>query len=529
MRDVLICDYVVTSANVEDLAFVDRLLVENQTWTIIIADANAQPGGHWCNAAPFAKLDQPSSLYGVGSRPLDTPHAVRRDEILQYCHSVVQHFVQRGRVRYFPLTTFDGKHLCSIVDSDLIQLVTVRRKVVRSSFRPQALAVRTFPFHVAAGTAIVPPKDLLPSVVASHAKYVVIGAGRSGMETVIWLLKQHGVVCAERVRWVVPRDAWLVSHASMEPGRYPETARRFWGLFAGSATLEDFECGLEEAGLRHRVDPLRRPAAFTGATVTEQELAELRRAAPHAIRKGRVREVHVDRLVLERGSVPTGAGTLHIDCTSDDDCCLLNDEEEPEPPDDDDKGGEDDRPPPPVAVEEIFQQGQITLQLVQEIADNGPVPSCFSAALIGHVECIYPTARATKNAICTPMAPPRRVVDALVNELASMQAESLTAHPKIGSFIMVCRPGRLAALGSRALRQLLKDRADKDERKQVISNLARLTATKSADSSMQSFGQSFWEGQAADMSRQMSAQSTASSSAHFDFEELERLEELARN
>lgn len=498
--DSLACDYLVTSANVEDLAFVDRLLAENQVWTVIIVDTNAHPGGRWCHAPPFAKLDQPSAFYGVGSMPMDASKTMRRDEILQYCQRIVEHFVQRGRVQYFPMTTFDGKNLCSIIDSDIVKPVVIRRKVVRSSFSAPVQAARMFPFHVAAGTLVVPPKEL-PLVASGHAKYVVIGSGRSGMEAVVWLLKQG--VCPEKLHWVVPEDMWLVSQSSMEPENYVATARKFWALFVESDTVEEFELGLEREGLRHRVDPTKRPTLFRGTTVTDAELVQLRRVIPNIIRKGLVREVHTDRVVLEHGDVATGPDTLHIDCMAGYSV-----------------GGQDTSP--------IWQSRRITLQLVREIADNGPVASCFSAALIGHAECVMPHETTAKNAMCTPMLPPRTVVDGLRNELASMRAAGLRSHPSLGTFLMVGRPGRLSAMEHKSLRQLLGDRADEAERLRVMANLERLAGEAPKSPPLRASTGGLSRKTSEDQSVAASESSTCAPSAHFDFDELERLEQLAQ-
>jgi hypothetical protein len=54
---------------------------------------------------------------------------------------------------------------------------------------------------------------------------------------------------------------------------------------------------------------------FHGATLSAAEREQLRRVT-RVIRKGRVLRVGVDTLVLEDGSVPTGRGELHVDCTA---------------------------------------------------------------------------------------------------------------------------------------------------------------------------------------------------------------------
>jgi hypothetical protein len=54
---------------------------------------------------------------------------------------------------------------------------------------------------------------------------------------------------------------------------------------------------------------------FHGATLSAAERDQLRRIT-QVIRKGRVRRVGIDALVLDEGTVPTTRGDVHIDCTA---------------------------------------------------------------------------------------------------------------------------------------------------------------------------------------------------------------------
>lgn len=91
-----------------------------------------------------------------------------------------------------------------------------------------------------------------------------------------------------------------------------------------------------------------------------------------------MQSVTEDCLVLDKATVPTGRGTLHIDCTSQ---WIY------------------DRP----ALEPIWSPGRIALQPVGQVC-TGPgefnVP--FQAALIARCEAVYPKDEERKNQFCTP-------------------------------------------------------------------------------------------------------------------------------
>ena len=59
----------VVGAGAMGMAFTDVLMTETEA-SVVMVDRRHQPGGHWNDAYPFVRLHQPSSFYGVNSRPL---------------------------------------------------------------------------------------------------------------------------------------------------------------------------------------------------------------------------------------------------------------------------------------------------------------------------------------------------------------------------------------------------------------------------------------------------------------------------
>jgi hypothetical protein len=60
------------------------------------------------------------------------------------------------------------------------------------------------------------PLNQLPQINRPHTAYTVVGSGKTGMDAILWLL-ENGVPPSS-IRWVMPRDAWLLNRANIQPG-----------------------------------------------------------------------------------------------------------------------------------------------------------------------------------------------------------------------------------------------------------------------------------------------------------------------
>lgn len=234
-----------------------------------------------------------------------------------------------------------------------------------------------------------PPNDLT-TLDRAPSGYVVIGAGKTGMDACLWLLA-NGVE-PDDIKWIMPRDPWMLDRANIQPG--PEFADRTLGYFAGkreaaaSATsIDDLFERLEEEGLLLRLDPTVRPTMFRCATVSLQELVQLRRIE-NIVRLGHVQTIERDEIVLDDGTIPTSPDTLHVDCTA---------------------NGLEPRPVVPV-----FDGDRITLQNLRLCQPT------FSSALVGHIEACYGS-DTEKNERCIPNPYPSSHIDWLRTELINLE------------------------------------------------------------------------------------------------------------
>ena len=126
---------------------------------------------------------------------------------------------------------------------------------------------------------------------------------------------------------------------------------------------------------------------FRGATLAILEVEALS-TIKDVVRKGRVRRIERDAIVLEKGTVDAAPDDLYVDCTA---------------------KAFSRRPPVPV-----FNGDQITLQMLRTGRYS------FSAAFIAHAEAVYDD-DAIKNDLCTPISAPDLDADWLRDMLSDLR------------------------------------------------------------------------------------------------------------
>ncbi|MEM9650674.1 MAG: NAD(P)/FAD-dependent oxidoreductase [Actinomycetota bacterium] len=422
-------DYLVIGGGATAMAFVDTMLTETDA-TFAMVDRRHVPGGHWNDAYPFVRLHQPSQYYGVASRALGRG---RKDtvgfnrgfyelasgvEVTAYFHDVMEdRFLPSGRVSYHPSASYDP------TDGTVTSLLSGRRtaiahrKLVDASFLTTTIPLtHNRPFEVAPDVTCEPPNHL-PRLATNHRDIVIIGGGKTAMDSVTWLLGND--FPAERITWVVPRDSWLINRSIVQPG--PENFHNTFGPFAdrteacaAAATVEELCLAQEASGVWLRLSTDVWPEMFHAATISEHEMDQLRRI-DNIVRLGHVKRIEPDRLVLADGEVPCEPGSLHVDCTAS--AAQTN-----------------------VGVREpIFTEDRITLQMVRAFQP------CFSAALLGWIEANVPDDRRAALARPTPMTD--TVYDWLTvhaDELRNTGAWG--AEPGLDTWINNCRLNAVAGM-----------------------------------------------------------------------------------
>lgn len=386
-------DYLIVGAGATGMAFADTIVAESDAHVTLV-DRMGKPGGHWNDAYPFVRLHQPSSYYGVNSAELGSgfkdlvgPNAGMYElasgpEVLGYYDRVMNHaLLPSGRVTYLPLSNHVGGGEVESLLSGARTHVTVRRRTVDTTvFSPVIPLTHTPRFPVSEDVELIPP-NALPhrwhdsGGAPAPSRFVVIGAGKTAMDTCGWLLAAGADPAA--ITWVMPRDSWMLSRAiaQNQPDFFHATIGGQADLMetaAAASSADDWFLRLEAAGYMLRLDPSQTPTMFHLATLAPGELEALRRITD-VLRLGRVLALEPGAMVLDGGRVPTEPGTLFVDCSA---------------------VAFEGRS---MTTEPIFQDDRIVPQLVR-----APFVS-FSSALIAHVELAYDD-DATRNRLCAPVA-----------------------------------------------------------------------------------------------------------------------------
>lgn len=420
-------DYLVVGSGAMGMAFTDVLLQETDK-TILLVDLHDRPGGHWNDAYPFVRLHQPSAFYGVNSRKLgnDTIDAVgwnaglfelaSGSEVVAYFDQVMrEQFIPSGRVQYLPNCEYksDGS-IASRVSGKTWHVAAA--KTVDATYMNVTVPSVTKPkYEIAADVTCVPLNEL-PKCANATAHYAVIGAGKTGMDACLWLLRNE--VDPDRITWVMPRDSWMLDRANIQPGELAGNAVSIFTeqlrIAAESESVDDLFEKVKELGSLIRFDDKVKPTMYRCATVTTEELEQLRRIT-NIVRQGRVKSLQAGKMVLDKGEVALPGETLFVDCSAD---------------------GLERRP-----VKSVFEGDQITLQAVRTCQQ------VFSAAFIAHCEVAF-SDEEEKNKICTPVPHPDNHIDFLRTTLSNTMNSMVWAqYPDLQAWLVNARLDGFSAPG----------------------------------------------------------------------------------
>lgn len=388
-------DYLIVGAGAAGMAFADELIARCDA-DIVLVDRRVRPGGHWNDGYPFLRLHQPSAFYGVNSLPLgndsiDTtgPHAgfyerATAVEVCDYYRNVLeQRLLPTGQVEFYGPCDYIGdwsrEHAFRSRLTGGITQVRVRRKIVDATYLESSVPATHAPgFEIDPEVDFV-PVGRLPSVADSPSGYTILGAGKTAMDACNWLLGNG--VDPDMIRWIRPRDAWVMDPAAFQPLDLLAGTIELFSLvveaLAESDSVADLLARVEHCGFLCRLDTTLEPTMFRGAILSRAERESLQQIE-RVVRLGRVRRLGIERIVLDHGTVPTRRGELYVDCTADG--------------------------LPVAAARPIFGPGRITIQALVA-GQTSP-----SAATIAFVESAW-SDEGTKNRLCRPSSNPTITID----------------------------------------------------------------------------------------------------------------------
>lgn len=420
-------DYLVVGAGAAGMAFTDALLAHSEA-TVTIVDRRHAPGGHWIDAYPYVRLHQPSALYGVSSVPLGQDaidvagtnagyyELAGADELRAYfAHVMQRHFLPGGRVRYFPNCDYlgEGRFVSGLAQTTYS--AHVRKKVVDTTYLEGAIpATSAPPFQVADGVRCVPAGEIA-RLTDRPERFVVIGGGKTALDACVWLLERG--VPASAIQWIRPREAWWANRRfhqtrSLLPNFYRGVAIRVEAV-AQATSVRDLYARLEAEGVFLRIDPDVAPTMYRGSVIGEPELALLRQIED-VVRLGHVQRIERNEIVLERGRVPTSAGTVHVHCAA---VGLAK-----------------------PALRPIFEPGRVTVQPFMLGY------ACYQFAMLGVLEATVDSDE-EKNRVCPPIAYWDATSDYLSAFLAALANDrARAAYPALASWAKATRLNPLSGI-----------------------------------------------------------------------------------
>ncbi|KAA0109786.1 NAD(P)-binding protein [Mycolicibacterium sp. P1-5] len=425
VEQTLQADYLVIGAGAVGLAFADTIVTESAA-TVVIVDRAESPGGHWTTAYPFVRLHQPAAYYGVNSRDLGTGviedsgdnvglyELAGVDEIRSYYDTVMLDLTGSRRVRHFASSEYHGDRTFTTASGERIAVDVGRRVVDTTHSKVIVPSMRPPTFLVGPGVDCVPP-NALPRSAPGHDHFVVIGGGKTGMDSCLWLLRNG--ISPERIAWIVPRESWLLDRANVQPGtEFADRIKVAFGArleaIAAADSVDDLFARLEMSGSLLRLHADVEPTMYRCATVTQAEAAQLRRITD-VVRMGHVHEITAAGAVLGSGELNADTSTLWIDCAAEG------------------LGGG------PSTT--IFSGSALTPQCVRACQQ------VFSAAFIAHVELTYDD-DVTKNALCEPIHLPGEPLDWLTMSVIEYRNQiNWFAEPQLMEWL---HSSRLNAIGA---------------------------------------------------------------------------------
>jgi hypothetical protein len=328
----------------------------------------------------------------------------------------------------------------------------VRRKLVDTTYlEGEVPATSPPPFEVAEGVRLMTPGQLA-RLDAYPDRLVIVGAGKTALDTVVWLLDQ-GVPPAA-IRWIRPREGWWLNRRFQQPhALLPDLCRGAAIQIEAAAqagSIDELFARLEAEGIFLRIDPTLAPTMFHGAIVSEAELGLLRRVED-VIRLGHVRRIDRGEIVLDRGAVPTDDRTVHVHCAA--------------------RGLA--RPP----LRSIFEAQRVTVQpFVWGFA-------CYQFAMLGVVEAVVAD-DAEKNRLFPPIAYWDANEDYVTAYLAMLSGDrARAAHSAVSAWNRATRLNPLSGVAAHQSDPRVVDARDriKHHHATAIANLTRLHSAPRGD------------------------------------------------
>ena len=309
-------DYLIVGAGAMGIAFADELFTLKPNVKLTIIDRRAKAGGHWNNAYPFVRLHQPAAFYGVNSLKLGNggTDLSSQSELLSYYEKVMDKFKASGRVEFLGQHNYLGNgRVADLLNPDHIITYKINERLVDASYMKVEVPSTHAPKYTIDDGVTLMPLNELPHQYNQWEQFYIIGSGKTGMDAVLFLLAKE--IPANNIYWVTPNDAWLFNRAHIQVGTVAKETLQHAKCVKDAARVEDIFLKMEKTGGIFRLDESILPTKWRCATVSPDELTQLRRIK-NVIRKGRVNRITNSEIQLQQGNIPYSKKTLFVDCSA---------------------------------------------------------------------------------------------------------------------------------------------------------------------------------------------------------------------
>ena len=161
------------------------------------------------------------------------------------------------------------------------------------------------------------PVNKLAYIKTPWKRYVVIGAGKTGIDAVLHLLDNN--VDPKKIVWIVPNDCWFFNRDPFTLVDLQYFTRSFPLIFGAQLEANDINDAYkrwEDVGFFIRLDKNIWPSKMRAATISTEELKQLQRVS-NVVRLGRIDRIESDVIIFQNGeTIPTDADSIHIDCSA---------------------------------------------------------------------------------------------------------------------------------------------------------------------------------------------------------------------
>ena len=193
------------------------------------------------------------------------------------------------------------------------QVKILRKTVDATRMAANVPSMRPPTYNIGEGVNLVAINGLV-NLKSPFKRYVVIGAGKTGLDALLYLLERN--VNPDKITWIVPNDCWYLNRDVFNMKDLWSEMEKQYRAVVQAKDVDDIYVKYEEIGIMMRVDKTYWPSRMRGATITKEELEKVCQVK-NIIRQGRIKSLFSKIILFENGSSISGdPEALYVDCSA---------------------------------------------------------------------------------------------------------------------------------------------------------------------------------------------------------------------